>query len=73
MGTDGGVRTLIACSEPLAARLSPARGPAAAKGESGMTVPRHPQKISKWTSNDSHSPVRQMRRSWRLRSLALKS
>ena len=57
--------------EPLAARLSPAAGPAAAMGDSGTTVNRQKKKMSRWKSTDTRRPVRQMDRSRRLRSLAV--
>ena len=71
--TVGGVRMFMAMSAPLAARLSPALGPAAANGETGITSPCHPKKRSRWTRTDMSRPVRQMLRSWRLRSFALMS
>ncbi|MBM4183036.1 MAG: protoheme IX farnesyltransferase [Gemmatimonadetes bacterium] len=61
----------MAWSVPGAARSSPVRGPAAASGDGGITVPRHDKTTSKWMSTDTNNPVRQMLRSRRRRSLAV--
>ena len=46
---------------------------AAAKGDCGMTLPFQPKKSTRWKSTDTSRPLRQTRRSRRLRSIVLMS
>ena len=68
MGRGGGTRIFRACMPPDAARLSPARGPAAANGDSGSGSPHHRKKTRRWTIAAVRKPFRQSARSATRRS-----
>lgn len=73
MGVEGGTRMFMACIDPAAARLSPARGPAAAKGEMSTDWTGKVRKSSAWMSPETRSARLQVGRSRRRRSWLLSS
>ena len=68
MGRGGGTRIFRVCMPPDAARSSPARGPAAANGDSGSGSPHHRKKTTRWTIVAPRNPFRQSARSATRRS-----
>ena len=62
----------IACKPPEAARLSPARGPAAANGDSGTGWPHHRKKTRRCRTTAPRNAFRQSARSATRRSTLLK-
>ena len=72
MGLGGGTRMVMACIPPRAARLSPARGPAAANGDTSSASPHHSKKTRRCTITAPANPFRQSARSALRRSALLK-
>ena len=63
IGRGGGIRRVSVRMPPEAARLSAARGPAAAKGEIVEADPHHRKNTSRCTITDPKKPLRQSLRS----------